>query len=215
MTPGDPWWPVVNPPDSPLMRVPRSRHAVRAPRRAGPVTLVARLAGRLVLPRSRRVVGKLLARSRHGVGPVRRGRFVRALLGGPVLVAGLDPLSLVTSMVKVIGAARYIFAVPAATRYGSLTAQTYGGPDSGTTPSGIFAAYQDTAGNADLRLVKVTSSAHAWYTFATSTEAGRVTSARQTVVAIGVDNTYNNATHPDSNFDIGYIRLTIRYYVLQ
>jgi hypothetical protein len=115
----------------------------------------------------------------------------------------------------VIADARYIFSVPAATRYGTLTAQTYGGPDSGTTPAEIFAAYQDTAGNVDARLLKATTSAHAWYTFAATTEAGRVTSARQTVVAMGVDNTYNTAGHPDSNFDIGYVRLTIRYYVLQ
>jgi hypothetical protein len=109
--------------------------------------------------------------------------------------------------------AYYSFAVPAAIKYGNMSAKTYGFTLSEDVPTEIFAAYYRTSGDFDMRFVKVTTGAARWYSLGTVSGAARASSTHRVKVAVGVDNTYNSGGF-SSDFDIKYVRLTLTYYVL-
>ena len=107
--------------------------------------------------------------------------------------------------------ADYHFSLPAAVSYGTMKVQTYGNTIS--PPSEIFSVVlQSASGDPDVPgKATVSSGANHWYSLGSIPAAGHYTSSHVAVVSVGVD---NNDGAP-SDFDIGYVRLTITYSVLQ
>jgi flagellar hook assembly protein FlgD len=110
-----------------------------------------------------------------------------------------------------VAAAYYDFTMPAAISYQTLTMQVYGNTIS--DPSEILAGFtRPNSPTVDIpAYVGVSPTSNTWYSLGHVAAGGHYNSARTTEIAVAVDDYYG----APSDFDIGYVRLTVRYTVLQ
>jgi len=112
-----------------------------------------------------------------------------------------------------IAAAFYHVSIPAAVKYGHLTATTYGSTIN--PPSQIGSAYVRTDGNVDLAgTADVNSGTGEWRSLGSVLAAGHYDSNHIVDVAIFLTDGYNGGGFA-SDFDLGQLRVTVGYYVLQ
>lgn len=105
--------------------------------------------------------------------------------------------------------AHYIFTIPGAVKYASASASAYG--STLYPPSGILAAYFDASGNFINAGFNKAGGSNTWLSLGSM--SGAHISGGRIHFAIGVDDSYN-AVGGSSDFDMGTVKLIVRYYVL-